>query len=514
MACNDGAGASSSSAHAACAADDQEFHFQVVIVGAGAAGIGVAHAMLKGGMLPTDILLVERGEDVGSSFREWHPTTRFISPSFASYPFGPQDLNAVVPDTAVHATSNGGQHPTGIEYAEYLERMMVGTGLLVELENTIIKVEYKAGRPEKNEQDVIVLYTSNGNMILCNHLVWAAGDWDNPTRLPTSKFPNDASVHYKRADLDELVESVENTDDPIVLVGSGEAGADLASALVGKGARNVLILEKQQLDSDPNLDPSRRLSPVTQDRLGRIADHVETKWGSEVTSVKKDGKKNKIQVKYSNGETTTISTLARVVLCTGFNVSTSELWNSMFDFVKGSPQVNEFDESTKVPNVFLSGPMLFHKLTFAACKAKDEHGNEGNGENGQMGNGKHNGDVIPVANGAESEQVGEEPDCDDNDTIIFCFIYKFRTRFAVVAGEIIRRIARDKFINSQGKLQSEGEEMMGNADEMQKFYLSKGMLVTDLSCSNLACGMTTNDRPDYGYVFSDEEDDEEEEEDE
>lgn len=102
MSCDDGASSASSHAHAACAAESQNFHFEVVIDGAGAAGIGVAYALVKGGVSPRSVLLVERGEDVGSLFREWHPTTRFISPSFASYPFGPQVLNAIVPDTAVH----------------------------------------------------------------------------------------------------------------------------------------------------------------------------------------------------------------------------------------------------------------------------------------------------------------------------------------------------------------------------------------------------------------------------
>lgn len=243
------------------------------------------------------------------------------------------------------------------------------------------------------------------------------------------------------------------------------------------------------------MDPSQSLSPVTPDRLARIAKHVEIKWGSQVSSVVKDGKKKKVEIKHANGDITTISTQARVVLFTGFNVTKSDIWNSLFHFVNGNPQVTQFDESTKVPNVFLSGPMLFHKLTSVACHS----------------------DVLPApapapVNGEESGEQGvEEPDCDDSDTIIFCFIYKFGTRFAVIAGEIIRRIAKDKH-TVRGMLDYSGQHMVQRAHEMQSFYQSNCMLVTDLSCCSFAWGMCTQDAPDYGYVFSDDEEEEEEEE--
>ena len=58
-------------------------------------------------------------------------------------------------------------------------------------------------------------------------------------------------MQHKNADLDELIRGMWKTNDPVVFVELGEAGADLANALVGKGARRVLIVEKQQLDEDP-----------------------------------------------------------------------------------------------------------------------------------------------------------------------------------------------------------------------------------------------------------------------
>ena len=52
-----------------------------MVIGAGAAGVGVGHALLRGGMEPSKILLMDRGPAVGHSFRQWHANaTRFISP--------------------------------------------------------------------------------------------------------------------------------------------------------------------------------------------------------------------------------------------------------------------------------------------------------------------------------------------------------------------------------------------------------------------------------------------------
>ena len=55
----------------------------VIIVGAGAAGIGCAVSLTDVfGLAPSRVLLLERGETIGTSFRMWPDEMRFISPSF------------------------------------------------------------------------------------------------------------------------------------------------------------------------------------------------------------------------------------------------------------------------------------------------------------------------------------------------------------------------------------------------------------------------------------------------
>ena len=55
----------------------------VIVVRAGASGVGVALMLTQTfGLAPERVLLVERGEGVGETFRRWPKEMRFISPSF------------------------------------------------------------------------------------------------------------------------------------------------------------------------------------------------------------------------------------------------------------------------------------------------------------------------------------------------------------------------------------------------------------------------------------------------
>ena len=69
----------------------------VIIVGAGAAGVGCALMLTKTfGLDASRVLLIERGEGVGDTFRRWPAEMRFISPSFNNQGWTNSfDLNSV-----------------------------------------------------------------------------------------------------------------------------------------------------------------------------------------------------------------------------------------------------------------------------------------------------------------------------------------------------------------------------------------------------------------------------------
>ena len=75
------------------------------------------------GLDPERVLLVERGNAVGETFRRWPKEMRFISPSFNQQGWTKSfDLNSVFHGTSP-AFSLHAEHPTGEQYATYLSTL-------------------------------------------------------------------------------------------------------------------------------------------------------------------------------------------------------------------------------------------------------------------------------------------------------------------------------------------------------------------------------------------------------
>jgi thioredoxin reductase len=361
----------------------------VVIVGAGAAGVGVGAVFAD---LDLDsYAILERGE-VGASFRRWPDEMRLITPSFPSNSFGCRDLNAVTTDTSP-AFALDCEHPTGAEYAEYLQGVVEFHELPV---RTGVDVE-----SIRRHDDEFVLHTSTG-VIQSKFVVWAAGQFGQPNDDP---FPGASHcVHNSRvtswsAFADECVE------DPIVVVGGYESGIDAALALADLG-HEVLVVDEEGPWQFRSPDPSEVLSPYTSQRLQDAFERdapIALEHGIRVERV--DVEDGTFDVIGTDGAS--FRTRNRPVLATGFE-SGLGLVDDHFEFENGQPQLTERDESTTTPGLFLAGPQVAH--------------------NGQQ----------------------------------FCFIYKFRQRFAVVADEIAARLDIDRT----------------PLDE----YREKSMFLEDLSC--------------------------------
>ena len=98
--------------------------FDVIVVGAGAAGVGTALMLTETfGLHKSRVALMERGARVGETFRLWPDEMKFISPSFNQQGWTDSfDLNAVSHGTSP-AFSLHTEHPSGKEYAAYLEAL-------------------------------------------------------------------------------------------------------------------------------------------------------------------------------------------------------------------------------------------------------------------------------------------------------------------------------------------------------------------------------------------------------
>lgn len=194
----------------------------------------------------------------------------------------------------------------------------------------------------------------------------------------------------------------------VVVIGGYESGADAACHLAQAGNR-VVVLDRASPWTVSDSDPSVALSPYTRDRMRAVNGAVEWTANARVTAVKR-----------SNGRYTVTAqdgrrwvTASPPVLATGFAGGLT-LIRDLFPWTRqGHAKLTEKDESARTPGLFLAGPQVRH------------------------------------------------------GSAIFCFVYKFRQRFAVVAGEIGSRL--------------------GVPLEPLEMYRSAGMFLDDLSCCGERC---------------------------
>lgn len=157
----------------------------------------------------------------------------------------------------------------------------------------------------------------------------------------------------------------------------------------------------------------QRLSPFTFDRLRSIRASGRARFIAErAESITRTEVKTKSH---------TFSLTNPAIDATGFDI-TKSLAGKLFKFEDGAPKITKHDESTISENVFLVGPHVQHSP--------------------------------------------------DGKKAIFCFIYKYRQRFAVVAKEILARLGK--------RWQENGKKMIEEYDE-------KGFLLEDLSGCGDAC---------------------------
>lgn len=195
----------------------------------------------------------------------------------------------------------------------------------------------------------------------------------------------------------------------VVVIGGYESGMDIACSLVARG-NSVTVLDPETPWTNTGSDPSATLSPRTRQRfrVAHASGHL-TLAGSAATAITHQN--GKFIVTGADGLQYT-STVAPV-LATGYRPHLGPVDHLFATRDDDWPLLNADDESTVTPGLFLSGPAVRHI------------------------------------------------------NLHLCFIYKFRQRFAHVAGIIGKRLERDTSALRAWKL--------------------AGMLVEDVTCCDKEC---------------------------
>jgi thioredoxin reductase len=198
-----------------------------------------------------------------------------------------------------------------------------------------------------------------------------------------------------------------------VVIGGYESGFDAAINLVGLGKKVTLFDSSHFLELIKS-DSSYSLSPFTRDRIRLLDVLDDIDYQMETRVEKVEFVNAKYLITTDDGRTFTSDD--EPINCTGFDTSL-KLVKDLFEFDEDYPLLSDFDESQKTDNLFLAGPQV-------------KHGNA-----------------------------------------LFCFIYKYRQRFAIVAEKIAQRM----------------EVPNSKIFEVLQEYKSNNFYLKDLSCCDDEC---------------------------
>ncbi|MGE4428118.1 MAG: NAD(P)/FAD-dependent oxidoreductase [Solirubrobacteraceae bacterium] len=360
-----------------------------LVVGAGPAGIGTALALSAVDDLVLGVL--DRGQ-IGQTFLDWPEAQTFLTPSFTGNGFGATDLNAVHPRTSP-AFSLGADYLTGPQYAKYLRSVVKHFRVPVLSDTDVTAVEPTG--------DGFEVETSRGP-VRARAMVWAGGEF--------ADRPDARLAGVSLADHSATPEAWEERDGRVIVIGGYESGIDIACHHVERGATVTVVDGESPWDAGSGSDPSFRLAPRSRMRLNAAtATGRLTLTGAHAGSIKRDGAEWVVSL--DSG--TKIRADCRPVAATGFGPGLGPVADLFARRPDGWPELDEDDQSTITPGLFLSGPAI-----------------------------RHGG-------------------------LKFCFVYKFRQRFAHVARVIGEAQGKD----------------CGALDE----WRTAGMLTDDLSCCGVEC---------------------------
>lgn len=235
------------------------------------------------------------------------------------------------------------------------------------------------------------------------HVIWAGGEFQYPRRSP---FPGQEHCRHTAT-----IRSYEElTGDHFIVIGGYESGVDAAYHLARNG-KQVRLFDKSNPWSDASSDPSTSLSTYSIERMREecFDQQVELFSNTPIAAVARAGKAYEV----STADGCLVSAPTQPLYAGGFAGSHS-LAADLFELREdGFPLLTKDDESTVSQGMFLCGPAVRH----------DKH--------------------------------------------VFCFIYKYRQRFAVVAKAVATSL--------------------GYPAEDLESYRQWGMYLDDLSCCGEDC---------------------------
>lgn len=196
--------------------------YDVVIIGAGQAGIAAGYYVKQTGL---SFVLIDGHKEIGMSWRNRYDSLVLFTPRKYS----------ALPGLRMNGRPEG--FPTKNEMATYLQQYVIQNDLPIKLNTTVSSVSKRRG--------IYLIETSQGT-IQANRVVIASGAFQKPFIPPVVVRTEDKPFQLHSSTYrspDQLPEG------PVLVVGGGNSGAQIAVELVGK--REVTLAVSQPLKFMP-----------------------------------------------------------------------------------------------------------------------------------------------------------------------------------------------------------------------------------------------------------------------
>ncbi|MEM8575319.1 MAG: NAD(P)/FAD-dependent oxidoreductase [Pseudomonadota bacterium] len=216
-------------------------------------------------------------------------------------------------------------------------------------------------------------------VVRAEFVIWACGQFGTPS--DGGLVGSEHARHYASVRRWQDVPG-----DEVFVIGGYESGIDAALGLLRAGKR-ATVFDMATPWEDGDKDPSLALSPFTRQRLDTSQHNgaITLEGSVEIVGLERES----AGIRILAGDGRSWLSAQEPILATGFGSGTS-IVSEWFEYGdEGLPLLTDHDESTVLPGLFLVGPEVSH--------------------NGHL----------------------------------FCFIYKFRQRFAVVVRAITERLGMD-----------------------------------------------------------------------
>ena len=257
---------------------------------------------------------------------------------------------------------------------------------------------------EIQKLDEMFHITTSNGMVKAKNIIWAAGEFQYP-RL--SGFVGSELCRHTAS----VTEYSNLPGDDFIIIGGYESGIDAAYHLA-RCDKKVRVFDKNSPWGEGSSDPSISLATFTFERMldPSFESNVELFSDSAIKSV------TLVEGNYhvTTSENEVFKSKVKPLLASGFEGSHKFVSNLFEKREDGFPLLSDQDESTIIPGIYLCGPSVRH---------------------------------------------------DNHD---FCFIFKYRQRFGVVAESIASSLGIE-------------------TEEFVEAYRGWGMYLDDLSCCGQEC---------------------------